>query len=423
MLHLVRLHPAITTQIQLDPTGELIVIHIAVVVGVGIGSGRVPQLDQVRIGTQHIIGRGQGLTIRMTLLRSVILQDKEAIADNTLLHRLIVRILRIHRGVPLKGIFIGLLRRAVHVVATLRRLGRLRRHHIHDQFANVVVVEINQDILMILHEHPDVAGLRLRERVALAIHLGEVEGEVTVRVDTTQVILGHLAIPIVVITLITDTAEAGSFPPVCFVDANEAHAIFAQSILTFGILRIHHAKLAIAIHIFGHVVIVETILVIIQRTERLTGIVLRVRIAHIGVVGIHIQARQDIDRRTVQRLIHPLIVIIACQKIPSQIEGAGDTVHLVAMNRTIHPNGRFLRVLTRVLGCDGQDILITSHTALADRLDGAEVGVFLLQILHDLCPLVVVVVALPVDHKIGLAMRCAHIRLFLALRPSTAEAE
>ena len=126
-----------------------------------------------------------------------------------------------------------------------------------------MVVEINQDILVILHEHPDVAGLRLRERIALAIHLGEVEGEVTVRVDTTQVILGHLAIPIVVITLITDTAEAGSLPPVGFVDTDEAHAIFAQSILTFGILRIHHAELAIAIHIFSHIVIVEAILVVI----------------------------------------------------------------------------------------------------------------------------------------------------------------
>ena len=93
------------------------------------------------------------------------------------------------------------------------------------------------------------------------------------------------------------------------------------------------------------------------------------------------------------------------------------------MNRTIHPNGRFLCVLTRVLSSDGQDILITSHATLANALNRAEIGVFLLQILHDLCPLVVVVIALPVDHKIGLSVRGAHVRLFLALRPSAAEAE
>ena len=93
------------------------------------------------------------------------------------------------------------------------------------------------------------------------------------------------------------------------------------------------------------------------------------------------------------------------------------------MDGAIHPNGRFLSVLPRVLGRDGQHILIPSHTALANRLDRAEVGVFLLHILHELRPLVIVVVALPVDHEIGLPVRCAHIRLLLALCPSTAQAE
>ncbi len=107
------------------------------------------------------------------------------------------------------------------------------------------------------------------------------------------------------------------------------------------------------------------------------------------------------------------VVIIPGEKVPHQVEGAGDPVDLVAVDSPVHPHGGFVLMLSGRLSGDGYQVLVPAHPAFSDALDVGQVGVFFLDVVHDFGPFRVGVVPLPAYRKIEFTMIAA--RTFLKL--------
>ncbi|MBA7656260.1 hypothetical protein ES703_64180 [subsurface metagenome] len=109
------------------------------------------------------------------------------------------------------------------------------------------------------------------------------------------------------------------------------------------------------------------------------------------------------------------VVIIPGEKIPHKVEGAGDSVHLVSVNGTVHPHGRFVLMFSGRFGCDCDQNLVTAHPAFSDALDVGQVRVFLLHVMHDFGPLRIGVVPLPAQREIELTVVATRTLLQLCL--------
>jgi hypothetical protein len=73
-------------------------------------------------------------------------------------------------------------------------------------------------------------------------------------------------------------------------------------------------------------------------------------------------------------------------------------------------------MLSRRLGGDGQEILVAAHAALSDAFDVGELRVLLLDIVHDLGPLVIGVVPAPAYGEVELTVVAPGALLKLLLR-------
>ena len=107
-MHRVWIDPTLTGQLGVDPQQVLLVRHAPVTVQIGRERRRAPQLDEIAVRAEHVVGRGGRLTAQPCEYRCVVLENPGTRGNNRGLHVHVVLVLGCNLPIEQLRVLVGL---------------------------------------------------------------------------------------------------------------------------------------------------------------------------------------------------------------------------------------------------------------------------------------------------------------------------